>query len=235
MFEPISATIHNRPEPQIEQIDEALGIGSPQNSETTKNDDTGERIEAFRKQQQEAILKVFPPRFKITNFDTETAAKLERGQSFLFTGPVGTGKTHKLLEVMAGWILEDCIAKSWMVVREIKQPWIFNHFMTVSDALRRIKLSFDRSGEVDVAEQMVNAKVLFLDDLGVEKTSDWTREVFFNVINERYTWMRPMLITTNLTMQEIAKVYGDRMASRLVEMCEIRKFAGPDRRLKGRS
>jgi len=65
--------------------------------------------------------------------------------------------------------------------------------------------------------------------------SDWTREVFFTVINERYNWMRPIIVSTNLSLREIADSYGDRMASRLYEMSEIQKVTGEDRRLKGKN
>jgi DNA replication protein DnaC len=79
---------------------------------------------------------------------------------------------------------------------------------------------------------LINKEVLFLDDLGAEKASDWVKEQLYIVLNERYNWCRPTMFTTNLRMKEIAEHYGERFASRLVEMCEVIKIEAPDRRLE---
>jgi DNA replication protein DnaC len=179
------------------------------------------------------ILEALPPRFsKVTpNFDTYNELKQSK-QSLIFTGPVGTGKTHKMFEILVPYLAENYISVFYEP-RQIKPETIQKHFFSVSEALRRIRQSFDQKTDMDVADWMIKTPMLFLDDLGTEKISDWTREIFFNVINERYNWMRPIVMSSNLTFKEIAQHYGDRMASRLYEMAKVEKISGDDRRLKG--
>lgn len=180
------------------------------------------------------ILKAIPPRFANVTPNFALYERLRGAkQSLIFMGPVGTGKTHKMLEILVPYLVEQYISV-FNEPREIQPKAVEKHFFSVSEALRRIRQSFDQKTELDVADWMVKTPMLFLDDLGTEKISDWTREIFFNVINERYNWMRPIITSTNLNFKEIAQHYGDRMASRLYEMSEIQKVTGEDRRLKGK-
>ena len=105
------------------------------------------------------------------------------------------------------------------------------YFKTVPEVLKTIKDEFDHNDNTDYVDWMMNTDILFLDDLGTEKASDWVKEQLYMVINERYSWNRPIVITTNLEMSEIAESYGDRFASRLTEMCEVVKYKGNDKRV----
>lgn len=210
----------------------------PQNRfEDVETDNVPERDEKStndaKEKQIQYILKAIPPRFANIKPNFEQYKQLKDSkQSLIFMGPVGTGKTHKMLEILVPFLAESYISVFYEP-REIKPSTVQKHFFSVSEALRRIRQSFDQKVEIDVADWMVKTPMLFLDDLGTEKVSDWTREIFFNVINERYNWMRPVVMSTNLTFKEIAEHYGDRMASRLYEMAKIEKVSGEDRRLKG--
>ena len=76
-----------------------------------------------------------------------------------------------------------------------------------------------------------DASILLLDDLGAErKPTEFTEEINFRLINWRYENHKPTLITSNLVPKEIAERLGDRVTSRLIEMCEPVVFKGPDRR-----
>ena len=72
---------------------------------------------------------------------------------------------------------------------------------------------------------------LVLDDLGAEKSSDWATQILYLIINERYENMRPIIITSNLTIKALGTKMGDdRLSSRINGMCEIILMDGPDRR-----
>lgn len=182
-----------------------------------------------------AIAELFPPRYKSLTPNVEYFEKLRSGKSILLTGQVGTGKTRILLETLLAFfvykmspIIEDDIrAIDKKMIEHVRR-----HFITTADALRKIKDEYDYAPESGgIVKFMMNTEMLFLDDLGAEKSTDWVKEQLYIVINERYNWLKPTLITTNLTIGEIAKNYGDRFASRLVEMCEIIKITGDDRRI----
>ncbi len=77
------------------------------------------------------------------------------------------------------------------------------------------------------------SRLLILDDLGAEKPTEWVRERMYEIVNQRYEWMRPIIVTSNLSPAQLAKQVGQRVASRLMEMCEVVELDGRDRRLNG--
>lgn len=66
--------------------------------------------------------------------------------------------------------------------------------------------------------------VLVLDDLGAEKSSDWTMEQLYSLINSRYKNLLPTIITTNLTYPEMEARYGERTVRRIVDDAKIVKL-----------
>lgn len=184
----------------------------------------------------EMLQKSMPPRYPDLQPNDKYLWEMKhKKKSFLFTGGVGTGKTRKLLEVLMAYIQyrTEPFVHSTSDLKIIKPAIIKKYFLTVTDVLRKIKDEFDvPNPDGGIMERMIQADILFLDDLGAEKASEWVKEQLYTVINERYNWMRPVMITTNLTIKEIADCYGDRMASRLVEMCEVEKFTGRDWRVE---
>ena len=59
--------------------------------------------------------------------------------------------------------------------------------------------------------------LLIIDEVGVQRGSDFEKETFFDVINERYENMRPTIILSNLTIEEIKVFLGERVFDRLRE------------------
>jgi DNA replication protein DnaC len=82
-------------------------------------------------------------------------------------------------------------------------------------------------------EKYAGKKCLILDDLGVEKTTEWSLQTLYTIIDRRYREEKQTLITSNLTLDEIAEKVGDRIASRIAGMCKVVEIKGRDRRLKG--
>jgi DNA replication protein DnaC len=82
-------------------------------------------------------------------------------------------------------------------------------------------------------QQLSVVPVLVLDDLGTEKLSDWSESVLFRIIDSRYTTRRPLLVSSNLTLERLG---SERLASRLgdVRRCEVIVNPAPDWRKGGR-
>lgn len=72
---------------------------------------------------------------------------------------------------------------------------------------------------------------LFIDDLGVEQETDFNRDIITTLIDVRYRSGKPTWFTTNLQTNEINTRYGERTLSRLMEMVDLVKVEGVDRRL----
>ena len=203
-------------------------------SGTTPNDEQNKTDKDKKIGHVQAIQESMPPRYPDLMPNFAYYEDIKEGNSFLFTGGVGTGKTRKLLEILFAYFYEK--AEPFMDFdsepKRIPKDNINKAFLTVADVLRQIKNEFNENTKGGgIVERMMQTQVLFLDDLGAEKATDWVKEQLYIVINERYNWKRPIVVTTNLTMKEIADCYGDRFASRLVEMCVIEKFTGKDWRL----
>lgn len=184
---------------------------------------------------EQLVAGAMPPRYKDLKPDYAMLKKLQERGGILLTGSVGTGKTRKLLETIVAFFVERTLPslEQWNEEPSApKEESVKRTFLTVADVLRQIKDEFDRppSGST-IMERMINAPILFLDDLGAEKASEWVKEQLYIVVNERYNWERPIMLTSNLSKKEIAECYGDRFTSRLVEMCDFVKMEGVDRRV----
>jgi DNA replication protein DnaC len=135
-------------------------------------------------------------------------------------GPVGVGKSH--LAVSLGKKL-------------IREKLVDLQFISAVNLLAEIKATFGKDyGEgVELVIRRFSSKpVLILDELGVEKETDWVRETFYAMIDNRYTAMLPTIVTSNLEPGELAEKIGDRLVSRLMEGAKVIEIGGHDYRLK---
>jgi DNA replication protein DnaC len=73
--------------------------------------------------------------------------------------------------------------------------------------------------------------VLILDDIGAERLTDFVAETFYLIVNGRYNKMLPTIFTSNFTIGELSERVGDRIASRIVEMCDLVELIGEDKRM----
>jgi DNA replication protein DnaC len=164
------------------------------------------------------------------------------GIGLLLTGSVGTGKTH-----LATSILKALIDKG--------ATGVFYHFQ---DLIKKIQNSFNRNvsaTELEILEPILNAEILVLDELGASKPSDWVFDTIAHILNTRYNERRTTIITTNYSNAEAVLIpgkslsvfeearealrnetlgdrIGERMRSRLQEMCMVVDMFGPDYRSK---
>lgn len=100
---------------------------------------------------------------------------------------------------------------------------------TTADLHARLRPRAGHDAERDL-QSLARSPLLLLDDLGAAKTSEWTEELTYRLINHRYEHLLPTLITTNLPTAELRTTLGDRVASRLAEMTDRVVLTGPDRR-----
>jgi DNA replication protein DnaC len=89
--------------------------------------------------------------------------------------------------------------------------------------LSRIRRTFDaEAGEQsysDLFERLATVDLLHIDDLGAENRTEWVLEQLYALVNERYESQRSLVVTTNLEEHELEEQIGERVVSRLVEMC----------------
>lgn len=142
-----------------------------------------------------------------------------QGRGLIFTGDVGTGKTH-----LAAAIASHIVEKYSVTVE----------FVSYVDLLADIRAAFsDKVKDVaKIEEKLCEAPVLIIDDLGKEKQSEFTNELLFRVVNRRYKDNLPLIVTTNYRLPELAKRLDYAVFSRIVELCKAVDMCGRDYRLK---
>lgn len=143
----------------------------------------------------------------------------KKNQGLLLYGDVGTGKTH----------LACCIGNFLM---ERLHPVFATSLVKI---LHKAK-SFKSSEDEDLYISKINeAHLLILDDLGAERDTDYALEIVYHIIDSRYRSGKPMIVTTNLSLQEMKRPtdirYG-RIYDRIFEVCYPVEFRGKSWRMK---
>lgn len=114
-----------------------------------------------------------------------------------------------------------------MAVTGVAARWTV---VTAADLYAQLQPRYGIDSETEF-QRYAKAHVLLIDDLGAGgKLSEHTETVNFRLINYRYDHQLPTLITSNVPPKELGARMGDRVASRLVEMCDRITITGPDRR-----
>ena len=152
-----------------------------------------------------------------------------KGHVFV-TGKCGTGKTHFGIGLLLDRFAENLYHNEEMERIDFRHAKPY--FLSAVEFFLELKDSFDGVGEKAVLDKYTKPYVLLIDDVGAEKISDWSRQIFYTLIDRRYVNMKPTITTSNLNMAEFAEKFDDRVASRIADMGEIITLSGKDRRLK---
>jgi DNA replication protein DnaC len=129
---------------------------------------------------------------------------LDAGRGLWLWGDVGTGKTT--LAMLASQAALE--AGRSVVIHSL--PRLLN---LIRNAIET------EAGMVGFLERLTAVDLLHIDDLGAEQSTDWVLEQLYSIINTRYEDERAMIVTTNLTFEELLEQLGERTVSRLVAIC----------------
>lgn len=97
--------------------------------------------------------------------------------------------------------------------------------------LSEFKDYFNKGDYFGNLKMLTSKDRLFIDDIGAEKMSDFVQEFLYLIINRRYENMKRTVLSTNLTLDDFRERYGDRLLSRIAEMCLLVELKGEDRRI----
>lgn len=139
----------------------------------------------------------------------------KNGKGLLLFGDVGTGKTF----------LAACVANALI---DKGTPCLVTNFARIANTVQGL---FE--GRQEYYDSLNKFPLLVLDDLSAERKTEYMQEIVYNVIDARYRAKLPLIVTTNLTRDELmnpADITYQRIFSRLFEMCTPIEIAGNDRR-----
>lgn len=171
---------------------------------------SGDDLNRFKESKQKAIGFV-------NNFKSDY-------QNLLLYGTVGTGKS----------LLSSCVASE--LLKEGHSVIYFSSSMLI-DTLA--KAAFDRPSSRndrfnDVSDEnspIYDCELLIIDDLGTEITNNFTIAALFSLLNERALRKKSIIISTNLSLEELQERYTDRIFSRLTGDFTFCRLSGPDIRI----
>jgi len=146
-------------------------------------------------------------RFYVESWETMQAENI----GYLFWGGVGTGKSY----------LAACIANALM---EKEVAVCMTNFATI---LNDLAASFE--GRNEYISRLCSYPLLILDDFGMERGTEYGLEQVYSVIDSRYRSGKPLIATTNLTLEELQHPQDTphaRIYDRLTSMCAPVRFTG---------
>lgn len=141
----------------------------------------------------------------VREFAERFAYHKHAGTWMLFMGGVGTGKGH-----LCASILNHVISKRFSGL-----------FTKMPRLLREIKDTYNRNSETsqsDIIRRTVSADLLIVDEVGVQFGTETERMIIYEILDQRYEAMLPVILTTNCTeLKSLESCLGERVIDRLYE------------------
>jgi DNA replication protein DnaC len=202
------------------------------------------RVKAIIKEKCQEIMakRGIPRRYLkavLGDFSQGFKDQASSGSGIFLWGTPGTGKTHFMAAMMREAVLNAEPIKIFGDHAQFDEPFLATYplYISVPELLLKLRRTFNNSSETDESEIIraySEVKVLYLDDLGVEKVSDWALQTIYLIIDRRYSEMLRTIVSSNLSLDQLAVRLDDRIASRIAGMCEVVHMKGKDRRLSNK-
>lgn len=140
-----------------------------------------------------------------------------KNAGILFAGDVGTGKTFYAL----------CIANA------LFDKNLDVRFTSINAEMSKLQGAYPEDRQ-RILDKLFNCDLLILDDIGAERNTSYAVEQIYNIIDGRYMAQKPLIATTNLTLEELENpqdVNYQRIYDRILAMCQFSiKVTGKSKR-----
>lgn len=167
------------------------------------------KTSCYLKPESKSVVKAVVELIKwyLTNLDKN----VESGKGiYLWSDTKGSGKT-----MMATALANELIHKHHKFVK----------FATSLDILDEIRATYDEHSEESESKllnDLYSTDFLVIDDFGAERATDWVREKFYQIVNNRYINKKVTFYTSNCNLQTLK--YDDRISNRIMEKSYLVHF-----------
>lgn len=143
--------------------------------------------------------------------------------NLLFYGGTGLGKTFMC----------NCIAKALI---DKEKTVLYQTAFSLFELVETHKFNRQNESEEEKMnyDMIFESELLIVDDLGTEFNNSFTNAELFNILNERLITEKKTIISTNLSLEQMAETYSDRIMSRVFNNFISLKFYGKDLRWENR-
>jgi DNA replication protein DnaC len=143
---------------------------------------------------------------EVRRYVQDLDGNLDRGRGLWIMGDVGTGKTTLAMLV------------SKVALDHGRTVAIYSLPRLLSELRKTFEESSDLS-YLQLLDSLASVDLLHIDDVGAERSSEWVLEQLYAIVNTRYEEEKAIVLTTNLSEEDLREQITERTVSRLVEMC----------------
>lgn len=143
-------------------------------------------------------------------------------EGLLFYGNTGVGKTF----------LCNCIARELL---DASHTVVYLTAFQLFDILEKYKFNRLPEEYASIEEKVhyiLDSDLLIIDDLGTESTNSFLASQLYLCVNERLLKQKATIISTNLSLDDLNRLYSERVFSRILSNYRLLKVTGTDIRLK---
>lgn len=203
--------------------------------------------EAYRKQREEEQRKEDEQYFASENRRATGEMLGERFKQSTFSTFVANANNREALKVCRQFVTEyrkdrrglmitgnNGIGKNHLVAaitNALSERNVRMYVGSITKIKSKICDAFSSSVE-DAIEKLIDYDVICINDLGVEKDTEWAKELLFDLIDRMYEAKKPIIVTTNLSNAQLYEKYGPRIISRLIGMCDAVEYKDTDHRVE---
>ena len=130
---------------------------------------------------------------------------------------LGVGNKHSLSVELGDKALQAIVDLSYQNIKGVMKG---SDRTNIARILNELNGSF--SGRNDIVDKLCRYPLLIIDDFGMERGTEYALEQIYNIVDSRYRSQKPLIVTTNLTLDEIRHPQDTahaRIYDRLLEMC----------------
>lgn len=155
----------------------------------------------------------------------EKITSLPEDKGLLFWGEAGVGKSYAMAAIIKDMLRKNPDADIARI-----------GFEMICLKIRDTYKQGSKSTELDVIKPLMAVENLFIEDVGTtvsvgESESDFSLRTFLVLLDSRLENCKRTFITTNKSIEELAKSFDSRIASRLQQLCEVIHLTGKDKRI----
>lgn len=176
----------------------------------------GRSLDNFKATSPEQTAALAIAREFLENFEQHR----KRGDTLVFMGMPGTGKSHLATAILQGLMPKYC-----------------GMYTTCLGMIRAIRATWRKDSEKsesDVLATLEQAPLLVIDEIGVQYDTDAEKTLIFEVIDRRYREMQPTILLTNQSKSGLKEFLGERAFDRLTENAKWVVFDWPSYRAQAR-